>query len=273
MQRSLACYPVVLGETHEPISSNPEVTFIIGHRGMARLPNLLLTLSSIAGQKGTGIECIVVEQSVTPESKDHLPAWVRYIHTPVSDAAVAYNRSWAFNVGVRQARGRVLVLHDNDMLVPAAYAAEILARVKDGYEVVNLKRLIFYLPKIYTKKIFSTWTILGDVTPETVVQNLEAGGSIATTKDAYFAIGGFDESFAGWGGEDNEFWERAKTRNVWPYGYLPIIHLWHAPQIEKLKNGESRQYGLFWDLSRIPVNERIEKLTSLSFGTIDGPQT
>ncbi len=67
------------------------------------------------------------------------------------------------------------------------------------------------------------------------MQNAEAGGSIALSRDAFHAIGGYDESFVGWGGEDNEFWERAQTRRVWPYGYLPFVHLWHAPQPEKLQ--------------------------------------
>lgn len=265
MQRALADYPIALTATSEYAVANPGITFIVGHRGMGRLPHLLLTLSAIAGQKDASIECIVVEQSVAPEIKDHLPAWVRYIHTPISDSTMAYNRSWAFNVGARLARGSVLVLHDNDMLVPAAYAAEILARVNEGNEVVNLKRFIFFLTERHTQNLFASEWDLFVQPPEKVMQNAEGGGSIAITRDAYFAIGGFDEEFVGWGGEDNEFWERAQSCRVWPYVYLPIIHLWHAPQPGKSGGTRSTAF-LYEKRSAIPVADRITKLLSRPFG-------
>jgi hypothetical protein len=62
------------------------------------------------------------------------------------------------------------------------------------------------------------------------VQNLEAGGSLAITSAAFAAIGGMDEEFVGWGGEDNEFWDRCLTRPTWTWGYEPIVHLWHPSQ-------------------------------------------
>jgi hypothetical protein len=65
---------------------------------------------------------------------------------------------------------------------------------------------------------------------EAIVQNLEAGGSMAITKQAYEEIGGMDEGFVGWGGEDNEFWDRCLTRPTWTWGYEPIVHLWHPSQ-------------------------------------------
>jgi GT2 family glycosyltransferase len=141
-----------------------------------------------------------------------------------------YCRSWALNVGARVAEGRVFVFHDNDMLVPQGYAAEIWNRYIDGYEVVNLKRFIFYLTERHSREVASGFQLGAVEPPDAVVQNSEAGGSVAMSRDAFFAIGGYDESFVGWGGEDNEFWERAQTRRVWPYGYLPIVHLWH-PQL------------------------------------------
>ena len=79
---------------------------------------------------------------------------------------------------------------------------------------------------------------LTDAAPEVIVQNLEGGGSVATTREAFESIGGMDESFIGWGGEDNEFWQRAQTCRVWPYGYLPIVHLWRPsqPPTQRSKN-------------------------------------
>ncbi len=100
------------------------------------------------------------------------------------------------------------------------------------------------------------------------MQNAEAGGSLAMTRTAFLAIGGYDESFVGWGGEDNEFWERAHTRRVWPYGYLPMVHLWHSAQPRKTDsdNPTLRRYEA---LSRISVDERIAALRKREFGQPD----
>lgn len=64
-----------------------------------------------------------------------------------------------------------------------------------------------------------------------VMQNFP-GGSIAVRRDVYDAIGGFDEDFVGWGGEDVEFLDRLKSRRMYPGSFAPGIHLWHpsAPQ-------------------------------------------
>ncbi len=118
MRKALREWPIVLSDDASRATTEPEVSFIIGHRGMERLPLLRETLRSIAAQRDASIECIVVEQSWTPEIEAHLPQWVRYVHTRTPSADFDYARSWAFNVGARLARGRVLILQDNDMLLP-----------------------------------------------------------------------------------------------------------------------------------------------------------
>lgn len=242
MRRAFGEWPIESASAPR-VPGAPRVSFIIGHRGEARLPLLLETLGSIAAQRDVPIECIVVEQSAAPMAT--LPSWVRRVHTPIESDALPYNRSWAFNSGAKVARSTLLVLHDNDILVPAAYASELLKRHEEGNEFIDLKRFLFYLDE--QKRL------------ERVSQNL-LGGSIAADRDAYFAIGGFDESFVGWGGEDNELWERAATRCTFTFGYLPFIHLWHAPQPEKPAAQTAGGAQRFAELSRIPVEARIRAL-------------
>jgi GT2 family glycosyltransferase len=271
MKRALADHPIRCLSQPECIPEQPEVSFIIGHRGSARLPHLLATLESIAGQEGVSVECLVVEQDVQAHLLGHLPAWVRYLHTPPPTPNLPYCRAWAFNVGVRQARGPILVLHDNDMLVPADYAARILYHIRQGYAVANLKRFIFYLSETHSLRVFTRAASLTAQAPETIVQNLEAGGSVAITREEYERIGGFDEAFVGWGGEDNEFWERAQTLKVWPYGYLPLVHLWHPGQPGKYQPNNPTLLR-HRKLSEIPANERIARLHTLIQGEMTGPQ-
>jgi glycosyl transferase family 7 (putative galactosyltransferase) len=249
-------------------AEHPDVTFVIGHRGRDRLPQLVWTLRSIAGQTGVSFECIVVEQDSEQTARDYLPRWVRYVHTPPPYEGMPYSRAWAFNVGARQARSALLVLHDNDLLVSDGYAAELVRVHRCGYEIINLKRLIFYLSDDHTRELFAGHAFLASHPPDSVTQNAEAGGSVAIDRDAYFGLGGMDEAFVGWGGEDNEFWERASVRRVWPFGYLPMIHLWHPAQVGKRAvDGRGATTAELSDRrAGIPVHDRIEELRSRNFG-------
>jgi hypothetical protein len=269
MRRALAAHPIGRAPVPGFLDAAPQISFLIGHRGTARLPHLLGTLESLAAQRGAHVECIVVEQDAQLRLAGRLPAWVRLIHAPARED-MPYCRSWSFNVGAQHARAPVLVLHDNDMLLPADYAAEVLARIARGFEAVNLKRFIFYLTREHTQALLAGRAGLLDAAPEVVVQNLEAGGSVAITREAFDRIGGMDESFVGWGGEDNEFWERAATLKVWPWAHLPIVHLWHEAQPGKHDQANATAQ-LYAQRARIDPRQRIEQLRGSRRGDIAGP--
>ncbi len=230
LRRCLEPAPIRRRPSPPAFSGPPELSVLIGHRGTERLPLLLATLESLAAQEGVKLECLVIEQDPVPRIAPHLPDWVRHVHGPLSDPAAPYNRSHTFNLGARHARAPVLLLHDNDMLVPTGYGRRILERIARGYAVVNPKRFIFYLSEAHSARVLAGSAGYDAASAEAIVQNLEAGGSMAITAEAYRAIGGMDEGFVGWGGEDNEFWDRCLTRPTWIWGYEPIVHLWHRAQ-------------------------------------------
>jgi hypothetical protein len=268
MGRALQDWPIQFVD-HPPATTNqPQVSFVIGHRGLARLPHLLATLRTIAAQQDVNCECIVVEQSDQDEIASRLPAWVRYVHTRPPRTGMPYCRAWTLNVGARHAKGDLLVLHDNDILVPQTYATALWQRHKEGFEVINLKRFIFYLDQTETNRLFSVNRLFPALRTEKVMQNAEGGGSIAVGRGAYMAIGGFDESFLGWGGEDNEFWERALTRKVWPYGNLPFLHLWHPAQPRKAA-ADNPTATHYQERSKIDPALRIRELAARPFGRED----
>lgn len=269
MRRALSDHPVRRASTPRNAGGAVDLSFVIGHRGGARLPLLLATLESIAAQRDVSLECIVVEQDAAPSVESSLPSWVRHIHIPC-EPGLPFSRSWAFNVGAREARASVLVLHDNDMVISEDYASCVLRHVNDGYDVVNLKRFIFYLAEQHTGRYLSAAPALAQSPPAFVVQNAEGGGSVGITRGGYERIGGMDESFVGWGGEDNEFWERALTLRVWPYGYLPLVHLWHPAQAGK-QSADNPMLRLYRSLSSIPVADRISRLRQTPAGLMAGP--
>lgn len=271
MRQALAAHPILGADA--PMASNstrPQVSFLIGHRGMARLPHLLATLNSIAAQQGVAVECIVVEQDITSQLGSHLPPWVGLVHTPPPTPQMPYCRSWAFNVAAQHARAPVLVLQDNDMLVSADYSAQILHRVSQGYDAINLKRFIFYLTQPHTDAVLDGRSRLLDAAAGVIVQNLEAGGSVAITRAGFDQIGGMDESFVGWGGEDNEFWERAQTLRVWPWANLPVVHLWHDAQAGK-HDAQYQTARHYRALAQISPAERIHRLKAAKRGRMQGP--
>ncbi|MEY4353093.1 MAG: hypothetical protein RLZZ609_1334 [Cyanobacteriota bacterium] len=246
----------------KPTSENKidvDISILIGHRGVERLSHLLCTISYFAGQEGVSLECIVIEQDVSPRIRDYLPSWVRYQFMKSDGSGSGYNRSAAFNKGVRVARGKVLLLHDNDMIVPRSYCADIVNLINQGYDVINPKRFVFYLSKNDSVLVTNSFDHITQCKPEYIVQNLEAGGSMAITKEGYWRIGGMDERFIGWGGEDNEFWNRCSVLNRWIWGYAPVIHLWHPSQPLK----EARQNVNIensWSLINSDIDKRISDL-------------
>ena len=259
LRRCLAEAPIE--RRAEPLNASeaPQLSVLIGHRGLERLPLLLATLDSLAAQRDVGLECLVIEQDPQPRIAASLPAWVRHLHAPLADPGAPYNRSHTFNAGARAARGAVLLLHDNDMLVPSGYARRILERIKRGYAVVNPKRFIFYLSREHSAEVVAGTAGFADRPAESIVQNLEAGGSLAITAEAYAALGGMDEAFSGWGGEDNEFFDRCLTLPTWIWGYEPIVHLWHSSQPLK-RTADNPNILRAREAMTLPAAQRIQTL-------------
>ena len=263
LRRCLDDAPIDTVETPNLIKGSPSVSVLIGHRGTERLPLLLATIQTFAAQQDVSVECLIIEQDTCPKIADKLPAWVRHIHAPLQDPTASYNRSHTFNVGAKHARAPILLLHDNDMLVPKGYLCRILKKIGSGYSVVNPKRFIFYLHKDHSHQLLAGQVGYDSQPAEAIVQNLEAGGSMAITLNAFEEIGGMDEGFTGWGGEDNEFWDRCLTLPTWIWGYEPIVHLWHRSQPLKGIEGNPN-LSRCREIMRQPTHERIQRLRSAS---------
>lgn len=269
MRAALAEWPIRFAE--EPAKGRPLVTFVIGHRGEERIPLLLLTLATIAAQEGIACETIVVEQSTDAILPEVLPRWVRHIHTPPPDPSMPYSRSWSLNVGIRAAAAEVVIPGDNDILVPAGYAAEAMRRLDAGLDIVDLKRFVFYLDEAATHQVARTRSLPPSLVPESVHQNLLSGGTVAVGRRAMESIGGYDESLVGWGGEDLELWERAAALRRASAGYLPFVHLWHRPQPGRAAGADAPAIRRYERLTAVPVEDRIEELRGRPWGSLSGP--
>ena len=129
-------------------SASPDVAFVLGVRGTARLLQFKTTLASLMAQQGCTVEIIVVEHSQEPEFKTLVPNGIHYIHIPEESAEAGFNKSRCINVGVQNANAKVILIHDADMVVPTRYAAAILDRFSHKLDAIKVPRFLFNLRSI-----------------------------------------------------------------------------------------------------------------------------
>lgn len=114
-----------------------------------------------------------------------------------------FNKSWCMNVGARQARYPHLIFMDADSLVGADFLRTIKYHIRATLPPKN--QIMFcwnYLIKLPGKDE----PISRHVRPDTT---MAMGGIWYARKDIYFEkFGGMNENYAGYGGEDNDAYER-----------------------------------------------------------------
>lgn len=174
-------------------------TFIIGYRhNIARLNNLRRVLDWINGF--SQVEVILVEQDKHPKV-NHMSLKAKYIFTKSN---LPYNRSWAFNVGLKYATSNIIVFGDSDLImdpndfINGLKALEQYEMVSPYHSVVDLNPQESNLPLENILKIDRPGR------GETDNQKINISGGISMfRKDAIFKIAGWNEDFIGWGGEDD----------------------------------------------------------------------
>lgn len=191
-----------------------------------RYKNLLTTLRWLA-HEAPEVRLLIVEQDTQPRLSGDLPH-------PNHQLVFAYNpngfnRSWGFNVGARLARSLVLVFTDADLLVPGQLhpmigACAQQAPVAKPYESVR------DLSEAESEALHQgEWGYVPSARPEALRDKLTVpGGMFAIRHDAFFHVGGWDERFVGWGGEDNALASKLERARV-PIRVSPgvALHLWH----------------------------------------------
>jgi N-terminal domain of galactosyltransferase len=235
----------------------PQLSVLLPFRGEDRLPLLLATRRSWLAQS-VPVECIVIEQANESILEGHLPPGVRHLHLPHPTGDEGWRKSWAYNSGAATARTDMLVCHDADILVPQGYARQILDCAAQGFDSLHIQRFLFYVGAETSARIVESGQVVPCV-PLDVRQNW-LGGTLAIRREAYFRIGGFDERFVDWGGEDNEFFDRCTTLRQTCFGFLPFVHLWHAPQANKFGAGRDAAVAFMKERMAIPAVQRVAQL-------------
>jgi glycosyltransferase involved in cell wall biosynthesis/polysaccharide pyruvyl transferase WcaK-like protein len=189
--------------------------------------NLLATVESLNAQtlERNRYEIVIVEADQSP-SLDPPPGCrtvFAYCQEPL------FRKSWVMNVGFRQSSGGILVFHDADVLAPPDMLESIAARIAAGSQTAKPSFSVFDLTREATETVHSNGIAALKKVPAAWRKLRSApGGSIAVTRERFAAVRGYNERFAGWGGEDDEFLLRLRAQECDPPDLgCRLHHLWH----------------------------------------------
>ena len=184
------------------------------------------------------VNVIVVEQDTLPTLTSALPH-------PQSTIVFAYNpgpfnKSWGLNVGARYSQTPLLGFGDGDVIVGEALlqSYQLLER---GVEAVKPYRRLIDLTDEESAPVragdFDRSPVRdsGQTDRSGIGERLVfAGGSFVIRRQAFFSLGGWDERFRGWGGEDDALSYRIERSRLacTELDIAPALHLWHPRQRE-----------------------------------------
>ena len=223
------------------------------------LDNLML---SIKAQDTTDFELIVVEQFVKNDMvmfrhRDKVDQFI----TLIDPEKRTYNKSWGMNVGVRVAKSDNVLVLDADIMFGKDYFSKIIEfstnkRFFHGYNWLTL------MPG-RDNPIVRIWAHS---------KICATGGAWFTTKDFYWnKVGGMNENYFGYGGEDNDMERRVKyLLKTIPEIDYPLIHQYHHWHPVTGGNPLSDFHKLLDVTERNPLLT-ITRLQQVQLGNISNP--
>ena len=176
---------------------------------------------------------------VTRHYYEHHPDW----ELIVGMADDEWSKGVAVADAYRHATGEMLVIADADSFVrPEALVQAVDDVAETGTWAVPHGR-VYRLNQRATEIVYAGGPVRKHMTARLPYIGPAGGGIVVLTRAAYDKVGGIDERFCGWGGEDISLGWALGTL-VGPYTRVgaPLIHLWHphpAPTLRGCPESEA----------------------------------
>ena len=187
---------------------------------------------------------MVVESDDVPRYRELIEPLVDdYLFAPKAEL---FNKSWAVNVGVVNAAGsaEVVCILDGDVLADREFIARNAARFQQRGTAGHLTyRNMFCLSPASTSHAIRQRLSQGVGHPDTAtlrgfVMRRPPGCCVWARTGTFHLIGGMDERFEGWGGEDNDFAYRMDINSPFDNYDDWLLHMAHPPASVLDEDGE-----------------------------------
>ncbi len=140
-------------------------------------------------------------------------AWPAKV-TVLNTAGDVFSAARSRNHGARQSSADVVVFNDADSICSFRAIAQAVEWALDEPGLV------------FAYDLYCRTNSEGKTVQE--IFNSGSMGCVAIQRSEFIRVGGFDESFEGWGYEDLEFANRCATLHPLRRVSAPLFHLWHG---------------------------------------------
>lgn len=142
-----------------------------------------------------------------------------------------FTKAGSINLGVKETTGGVVLIADSDCFTPDVISLQRLVQeVEAGKQPwVVPHKFVYRLPEKASQTVYEEGAV--DLKKLTRSIGCVGGGLIVVSREAWDIVGGFDERYTTWGGEDVSFGLALESLfGPQTRGKLDLLHLWHAPQ-------------------------------------------
>mgnify|MGYP002784590076 CR=1 FL=1 len=235
-----------------------------------RFKNLLTVLKWLSNIGIQNLEVVIVEQDNVSKLKvDNVYSFpIKHIFAYNTGL---FNRSWGFNVAVKNTTNQILIFADSDMIIhPDQLKHTINLLASNQFDAVSPFTNCYDLSIDQTNHID---LINFDYSKDGTIRGGMnfCSGIVAFQRNAFERIRAWDERFEGWGGEDDI--QFLKTRQLLRYTMLPVkcFHLYH----QRSKNDGTNMHdnyrnnlNLFWHYFHNPTKILIDMNIQENWGDI-----
>jgi hypothetical protein len=226
-----------------------------------RIRNIKAVISNYL-KNFTDCKVVVVEQ-VPIDSKFTSECFVEFksnanFHVyPLQVEGDRFNKSFLINTAVREyIESDIIMMSDADCILPQLSSYYLRSQLQDTSIYFPFSKVNF-LNEAHTRRLLSEKPLIQASVSQDHFINRYTGLVNLFTRSTFNSVGGFDESFEGWGGEDDAFVDKC-NRIVAPIRRssddTTLIHLYHP----KVNTSEYLNTECFtWNKKRVATIRRM----------------